>query len=256
MLLTKHRVLCYKIKMSTIKKIKQTLVSIVIYLVAGTWFSLGAILLIAVSIVHTGAVFEGLVKFVCRGVIFLAGIRVNASGLENCTPGKQYIIMMNHVNIFDAMVFYSRFPGKARGLEEISHFKWFLYGWLIKRIGIIPIDRTSGLKAITSLKKAGQLIKDQSHFSIAILPEGTRTLTGKLGNFKKGGFLLALETGLEILPIIQSGSFRIKKKNHWLIKPGKINLVFEKPIPVAGYTKDNLKELLELTRTLFLKYLE
>ena len=246
--------MCYKNNM--IKKIMAALVSLAIYIVAGTCFVLGAILLIAVSIVHHGVVFEGLLKLVCKSVLFFAGIRVNTTGLENYTPGKQYIIMMNHVNIFDAMLFYSRFPGKARGIEEVSHFKWFLYGWLIKRIGIIPIDRVSGLKAIDSLKKAGQLIKKKREFSVAILPEGTRTLTGKLGKFKKGGFLLATESGLEILPIIQTGSFAIKKKNHWLIKPGKVNLVIEKPIPVSGYSRDNLKELMELTRTVFLKYLE
>jgi 1-acyl-sn-glycerol-3-phosphate acyltransferase len=239
-----------------IKKIKDALVSLAIYAAAGACFGLGAILLIMVSIVHTGVVFERLLKFFCKSVIFFAGIRITPTGLENYHKEKQYIIMMNHVNIFDAMLFYSRFPGKARGIEEVSHFKWFLYGWLIKRIGIIPIDRTSGLKAIDSLKRAGDLIKKKKKFSVAILPEGTRTLTGKLGKFKKGGFLLALESGLEILPIIQSGSFAIKKKNHWLIKPGRVNLIIEKPIPVSGYSKDNLKELMEFTRTVFLKYIE
>jgi 1-acyl-sn-glycerol-3-phosphate acyltransferase len=101
-----------------------------------------------------------------------------------------------------------------------------------------------------------ELIRKKKEFSIAVLPEGTRTITGKLGNFKKGGFLLALEAGLDILPMIQVGSFKIKRKKNRIIRPGKIKLVFEKPIPTSGYSKDNIKELIDKTRNVFLQYVD
>ncbi|MCP5104886.1 MAG: 1-acyl-sn-glycerol-3-phosphate acyltransferase, partial [bacterium] len=71
-----------------------------------------------------------------------------------------------------------------------------------------------------------------------------------------GGFLLALEAGLDILPIIQLGAARVKRKGRWLIRPGKIELVFEKPILTSGYTKENINELMEKTRNIFLEYVE
>jgi 1-acyl-sn-glycerol-3-phosphate acyltransferase len=239
-----------------IKKIKEHVVSILIYFIAIICFGLWAFLLILVSIFHTGAVFEILLKTMCKFLIFICGIRVTVKGIENIDPQKKYIMMMNHVNIFDAFLTYSRFPGKARAIEEESHFKWPIYGWLVKRIGIVPINRKSGIKAMTALKKAADLIKERKEFSVAILPEGTRTITGKLGEFKKGGFLLALESGLDILPIIQVGSFDINNKVTRLIKPGKVELIFEKPISTSGYTKDNVKELIQKTRNVFLEYVD
>jgi len=239
-----------------IKKIKDYLVSLLIYLVAGLCFCLWAIFLIILSIFHTGPFFERLLKIAGKSVLFCAGVRVNTTGIENVDPQKQYVVMMNHVNIFDGFVFISRFPGKARGVEEESHFKWPVYGWLIRRMKMIPINRKSGIKAMSALKKAAELIRNKKEFSVGVLPEGTRTLTGKLGNFKKGGFLLALEAGLDILPIIQVGSFKINKKKSRIIRPGKIDLVFEKPIPTSGYSKDNIKELIDKTRKVFLQYVD
>jgi 1-acyl-sn-glycerol-3-phosphate acyltransferase len=190
----------------------------------------------------------------CRSVLFCCGIRVTLKGAENYDPKKQYILMMNHVNFFDSFVAYGRLPGRARAVEEESHFKWPIYGLLMRRIGVIPISRKSGIKAVNALKKAGELIQKRKEFSFFVLPEGTRTRTGKLGNFKKGGFLLALESGLDILPMIQIGSFEIKKKNSRLIRPGKVELVIEKPISIDGYTKDNINELMQKTRNVFLQY--
>jgi 1-acyl-sn-glycerol-3-phosphate acyltransferase len=239
-----------------IKKIKDTLVTFIIYLVAGLCFCLWAVFLIIFSIFYTGPFFERLLKIAGKSVLFCAGIRVNITGIENVDPQKQYVVMMNHVNIFDGFLFISRFPGRARGVEEESHFNWPFYGWLIRRMKMIPINRKSGIKAMTALKKAAELIRKKKDFSVAVLPEGTRTITGKLGNFKKGGFLLALEAGLDILPIIQVGSFKIKRKKTRIIRPGKIDLVFEKPIPTTGYSKDNIKELIDKTRNVFLQYVD
>jgi 1-acyl-sn-glycerol-3-phosphate acyltransferase len=239
-----------------IRKIKDYLVSLLIYLVAGLCFCLWAIFLIIFSIFYSGPFFERLLKIAGKSVLFCAGIRVKITGIENVDPQKQYVVMMNHVNIFDGFLFISRFPGKARGVEEESHFNWPVYGWLIRRMKMIPISRKSGIKAMTSLKKAIELIRKKKDFSVAVLPEGTRTITGKLGNFKKGGFLLALEAGLDILPMIQAGSFKINRKKSRIIRPGKIDLVFEKPIPTTGYSKDNIKELIDKTRNVFLQYVD
>ena len=91
---------------------------------------------------------------------------------------------------------------------------------------------------------------------MVVLPEGTRTMTGKLGVFKKGGFLMALEAGMDILPLIQRGSFRFKRKGHWLLRPGKVELIIEKAISTAGYTKETVGDLIQRTRDLYLQYVE
>ena len=238
------------------KKIKEYILSAAAWFFGLLTFAVNSLILLFIGIFHTGKMFEGTIKMMCRWVLFCVGIRLKVTGIENIDPNKQYIIMMNHVNLMDPFVFYARYPGKVRGIEEESHFKWPFYGWIIRRIGQVPISRKQGRKAMEALKKAAELIRNKKEFSMIILPEGTRTRSGKLGNFKKGGFLLALEAGLDILPIVQIGAFRFKRKGSWLMRPGKIELVIEKSISTSGYSKENINELIRKTRNSFLEYVE
>lgn len=238
------------------KKVKEFILSVMAWVFGLSAFISGSLALLIVGLFSTGSFFEWTLKKMCRWIVFFIGIRLKVKGIQNIDPKKQYVIMMNHVNILDAFLFYPHFPGKARGIEEESHFKWPLYGRVIRRIGQFPINRKSGIKAMETLKKVAVLIQNRKDSSVVVLPEGTRTITGKLGNFKKGGFLLALEAGLDILPMIQIGGFNIKRKNHWKIRPGKMELIFEKPISIKGYSKEKITDLIEKTRILFLKYVD
>lgn len=238
------------------RKIKEYILSALAWFF-GLWtFLWGGLALLIIGLFHTGKVFERVLKATCRLVLFCAGMRLQITGLENVDPHKQYIIMMNHVNTLDPFTFYARYPGKARGVEEESHFNWPFYGPVIRRIGQIPISRKDARKALSALKKAGELIRQRKDVSVMILPEGTRTLTGKLGEFKKGGFLIALEAGLDILPMIQIGAFDFKRKGSWVMRPGKVRMVIEKSIPTTGYSRKNIDELMAHTRGVFLKYVE
>jgi 1-acyl-sn-glycerol-3-phosphate acyltransferase len=238
------------------KRVAETLLSILIWCVGGFWFFFGALFILLIGIFRAGAFFEIWVKGLCRSLVWICGIRISVAGRENYQPGRQYILMMNHVNLLDGFVFYRSFPGWARGIEEESHFDWPVYGWVIRRMGQIPVSRKSGIKAMESLRRAAALIRQKKNHSFMVLPEGTRTRDGKLGPFKKGGFLLALETGLDILPLVQQGAYEINRRHSRLLRPGKIEFFIEKPIPVAGYAKENIAQLMDKVRNVFLQYVE
>lgn len=238
------------------KKAAATARSLLIWCAGWIWFSLGGLCLLLIGIFRTGGLFESWLKGLCRSLVWLCGIRVTVSGQENFQTGRQYLLMLNHVNILDAFVFYSSFPGWARGIEEESHFDWPIYGWVIRRMGQVPVSRKSGIKAMESLRQAAELIRQKKDFSFMVLPEGTRTRDGKLGPFKKGGFLLALTTGLDILPLVQIGANRINRRGSLLIRPGRVEFVIEKPISVAGYSKENIAQLMDKVRGVFLQYVE
>jgi 1-acyl-sn-glycerol-3-phosphate acyltransferase len=238
------------------KKAAASVFSMLIWFVATVWFFFGALGVLLIGIFRTGSFFEAWVKGLCRSVVWICGIRIMVRGHENYQPGRQYILMMNHVNFFDGFVFYRSYPGKARGIEDESHFDWPVYGWVIRRMGQIPISRKSGIKAMESLRSAAALIRRDSAMSCAVFPEGTRTRSGLLGPFKKGGFLLALETGLDILPLVQLGAEKINHSPSLLIRPGRIDFVIEKPIPVTGYTKENISQLMDKVRSVFMQYVE
>jgi 1-acyl-sn-glycerol-3-phosphate acyltransferase len=226
--------------------------STLIWIVAIPVLGISCLFIIGLSLVHRGKGLDRLMKATSGFILVLCGVRVRIRGKENIAPGAQYVVMMNHVNLFDPLVFYSRFPGLVRGLEEESHFRWPFYGWMLRRIGMIPISRRDPAKARESLARAAALVRERTEYSIIILPEGTRTRDGNLGPFKRGGFHLALETGLDILPIIQTGAYRINRKGSFLIRPGKVDLVVLPPVRIAGYGRDAVGELADRTKSVFL----
>ena len=234
------------------KLIGDRLRSFLIWLVALPLFLYGCVLVWLGSFVLRGRGLENLIKAGCRTVLLVCGIRVRVTGTENLVHGRQYVLMMNHVNFFDPLVFYAAFPGIARGVEEESHFRWPVYGGTIRRIGMFPISRKNTQRAIESLRRSAAWIRRRPDFSFAVLPEGTRTRDGKLGVFKRGGFLLALETKLDILPLVQSGAYRINHKGSLLIRPGRVDMTIEPAVATAGYAKESVDELIDRVRGVFL----
>jgi 1-acyl-sn-glycerol-3-phosphate acyltransferase len=234
------------------RKFGERLRSFLIWLIALPLFLYACLLVWLGSFVLRGRGLENLIKAGCRTVLLVCGIRVRTSGGENLVPGRRYVVMMNHVNFFDPLVFYAAFPGIARGVEEESHFRWPVYGGTIRRIGMFPISRKNTQRAVESLRRAAVWIRFRPNFSFAVLPEGTRTRDGKLGPFKRGGFLLAIETGLDILPFVQTGAYRIARKGSFLIRPGRVDIAIEPAVSTAGYTKENAGELVERVRKVFL----
>jgi 1-acyl-sn-glycerol-3-phosphate acyltransferase len=234
------------------RKPGERLRSFLIWLIALPVFLYGCVLVWLGSFFLKGRGLENLIKAGCRTVLLVCGIRVRVSGRENLAHGRQYVVMMNHVNFFDPLVFQAAFPGGVRGVEEESHFRWPVYGGTIRRIGMFPISRKNTQRAVESLRRAAAWIRLRPDFSFAILPEGTRTRDGNLGLFKRGGFLLALETGLDILPLVQAGAYSINRKGSLLIRPGRVDVTIGAPVSTAGYTKDNVRELIERVRGVFL----
>jgi len=207
------------------------------------------------SFLLSGPPLERLIKRACRLVLFCCGIRLEVAGAENLVPGRQYIVMMNHVNFFDPFVLYAGFPGFARGVEEEGHFRWPVYGATIRRLGVMPIARRDTARAVATLKRAAEWIRSRPGFSFVVLPEGTRTRDGRVGVFKRGGFLLALEAGLEILPVVQVGAEHVNRKGSRLIRPGLVRVVIEPAVTTAGCTKETVGQLIDRVRAVFVRRL-
>ena len=133
----------------------------------------------------------------------------------------------------------------AIGAEEI--FKYPIWGQLIKKYGAIPIKRKMLKSALKSLNHVEDAIKKGTSFIIA--PEGTRTLDGELGVFKKGPFHIAKNTGITIVPIALIGGFEAKRKDDWKLLPGIITTRFGNPIKKEEYENLSIEEIRDLTKT-------
>lgn len=172
------------------------------------------------------------------------GINLLVKGKENIDTTKSYIIMGNHQSLFDVFIIPCSIPKPFVGVEASYHFDFPFWGWLIKKWGNIPINRSNHEKAIKGMQKAETILNNG--LSIGILPEGHRTLTGKIGGFKKGGFHLAKNTKADILPLgISKSLYDYKNKHSWKLNPQKITVTIGKPLTYNSYkdlSVDQLKE--------------
>jgi 1-acyl-sn-glycerol-3-phosphate acyltransferase len=123
---------------------------------------------------------------------------VNPNGVE-IPPGRPCILMSNHSSLYDIPLVFVSLPGSIRMLTKKELFKVPIWGRGLQAGEFVSIDRKDREQAIRDLAAARD--KMTSGIVLWVAPEGTRSRDGRLGSFKKGGFMLALETGATILPI-------------------------------------------------------
>jgi len=189
-----------------------------------------------------------------RSILAASPIEVTVTGLSNIDPAKSYVYMSNHQSNYDIPVLLGHLPVQFRWLAKIELFRIPLFGYAMKRAGYICIDRSNRESAFESLKKAAGIIRDG--VSVMIFPEGTRSRDGNIGSFKKGGFVLAIESGVPILPVIIRGTFSVMPKSRLLIKPGKVTLEILKPVETKGFTRETKDALMEKIRNIMREYVE
>jgi 1-acyl-sn-glycerol-3-phosphate acyltransferase len=107
----------------------------------------------------------------------------------------------------------------------------------------IAIDRANPRKAVQSMNEAAERIK--SGASVVVFPEGTRSEDGRLQPFKRGGFLLALKSGCDLVPVTIHGSNRVAPKGSLRIRPGRVTVIIGETVSLEGYGKRNVDELME-----------
>ncbi len=221
--------------------------SILIYLRALlTFFILGPLLLF-ISIIYTKLLYRIIIPW-CKFMVFMFGCSVNVKG--KFPKGKSFVIMANHQSFLDVFSIPIALKGKFSAVAAAKNFHIPVYRSFLKKLKVVSIDRSNLENAIKGITQAEKIL--QSGYHIVVLPEGTRTLTGKLSPFKKGGFHLAKNSKAHILPIITKGLFDIKPKNRWYIKPGTIDIIIGEPISSENKTVD---ELLDETSLVFKNHL-
>jgi 1-acyl-sn-glycerol-3-phosphate acyltransferase len=175
---------------------------------------------------HFGTVWSWLL---CR----VNPVRVRVHGRENAVPGQSYVVMSNHQSHFDILAFYGHWGRQFRWVMKEELRKAPGLGWYCAAGGHIFIDRSSREKAIESLKRAKPLL--DGGVSVMFFPEGTRSKDGRIQDFKKGGFMMALDLGLPILPVSISGSRHVLPGRTLKLLPGTIDITIQEPIDVSRY---------------------
>lgn len=159
-------------------------------------------------------------------------------------PGRPYIIMSNHASHFDIPLIYTAFFHERVGMVAKKElFRIPIFGWGMKLGGCISIDRENKQKALHELKIAKNMM--QNGVRVWIAPEGTRSITGELGPFKKGGFKIALDSKAIIIPVTIVGSNQIlPAKTFEFSLQEKVKIYIQQPIDTEAYQGSDLKKLM------------
>ena len=181
-----------------------------------------------------------------RTLLFGARVKVTVKNPANIDHSRSYIYMSNHQSNFDIPVLLAYLPVQFRWLAKVELFRIPIFGFAMQRAGYISIDRSNRKSAILSLKRAAEIIR--GGVSVLIFPEGTRSRDGNIRPFKSGGFILAIDSGVPIVPVIIHGTFPIMPKDRLRIRPGNVVLEIEKPVETSPYSRSGKVELLEKVR--------
>jgi 1-acyl-sn-glycerol-3-phosphate acyltransferase len=188
-----------------------------------------------------------------RWILATCGVRVEVSGLEHHDPARAYVVMANHQSVWDTAAIVATLPSSFRFVAK-RELTWIpFFGWALAAGGHVIIDRSNHEASVRSLERAAARVREGT--TVVIFPEGTRR-SGQIGEFKSGGFHLALAAQVPILPASVSGSSRITPPHSLRIESGRIHVHYGEPIPTASLGLEDRQRLKDLARSVIIAGLE
>jgi len=181
-----------------------------------------------------------------RLILWVAGIRTRYEGVEHASAHLPCVFMVNHQSYVDIWAVLAVLPAPTMFAAKKSLFGIPGLGWSMAASGFTLIDRSNRVAAIRSLSEAAAKVRGGR--PLVLFPEGTRSRDGRLGEFKKGPFHLALEAGVPVVPVAISGSGRTLPPGTVRIRPGVVTVRIAPPIDPAPYLPDDLEGLMATVR--------
>lgn len=181
-----------------------------------------------------------------RGLLLCSGLRMRVEALTDLDPTRQYVFMPNHQSLYDIPALIASLPVPAFFFAKRSLFRIPVFGWAIKSGGFVSIDRQDRSRARQGFAQAIENL--EQGLSTVIFPEGTRSVDGTLLPFERGGFLLALKSGADIVPVGIRGTLQVRSRDSMSIRPGRIEVRYGNPVRVADYdvrTRHQLEQVVE-----------
>ncbi len=177
-------------------------------------------------------------RFVCG----ITPMFLTVTGREHIDHAQSYVVVANHQSVYDMLSIFGHLKMNLRWVMKKQLRKVPFLGYSSVRVGNVFVDRSNTEAAIKSIAEAKERIR--GGVSMMFFAEGTRSMTGKLGEFKKGAFYMALEMGLPILPVTLDGTMRILPPTTWALFPGRASMTIHKPVDINGYSLENMGELM------------
>jgi 1-acyl-sn-glycerol-3-phosphate acyltransferase len=181
-------------------------------------------------------------------IVRRASVDLHVTGGEHATRGESFVLMSNHQSLYDVPVIYQALDRRIRMVAKKELFRVPIWGRAMEQAGFIALDRQSRERSRHTLAASTEVLARGT--SIWIAPEGTRSRDGTLGEFRKGGFHLALQSGCRILPITLVGTRCVLPAKGAHINDGcRVDVVVHPPIDPRPYGEDGKAELIARVRS-------
>ncbi|HEY3233958.1 MAG TPA: lysophospholipid acyltransferase family protein [Polyangiaceae bacterium] len=176
-----------------------------------------------------------------------ARMELEVLGAPNAPASEAFVVMSNHQSLYDIPVIFQALPRRLRMVAKAELFRLPIFARALRTSGFVEIDRRNTRKAIQSLRGAEGIVA--SGTSIWIAPEGTRSASGNVAEFKKGGFRLALASGARILPVTIDGTRDALVARGWTVRNGvTVRVTIGEPIDPAHYGLAQMDGLIRAVR--------
>jgi 1-acyl-sn-glycerol-3-phosphate acyltransferase len=177
---------------------------------------------------------------------YITPMLVTVIGKEKIQTNKSYVIVANHQSQYDIFVIYGWMPVDFRWVMKIQLRDVPFLGYACYKIGHIYIDRSHPEAAKASINAARDRIKGGT--SIMFFPEGTRSVDGRLLDFKKGAFKFALDMNLPVLPVTIVNTRNVLPAKSLKLFPGSAKLIIHDPIDISSHSEETIGEIMNTAR--------
>jgi 1-acyl-sn-glycerol-3-phosphate acyltransferase len=181
--------------------------------------------------------------------ILLSGVKLRVEGGEHIQRSRAAVYAVNHTsNVEPPIIFEALHPifPRLRVLykAELRKLPILVRAWDLA--GFVPLERSNRDQSLPAIDRAAEAIREGNSF--LIFPEGTRSRSGQLLPFKKGGFIMAIKGGAPVVPVAITGAREAMKKGSFVIQPVTVRVRFGQPVETAGMTLEDRDILASLVR--------
>lgn len=182
-----------------------------------------------------------------RNIFRLMGKRLSVSGMENVNKKGKYILVANHSSLFDIMAIMSFYPGIAWfGHERLMRIP--VFSQILRMTNYVPMKAAT---VANTKKMLEHLVAKSKGNTIAIFPEGTRTLNGQIQDFYRGFIQVLKASEIDVLPVTLNGFFALKPKNRFYINfSSKISVIIHPPLNKASLVDKSDEEIIQIVKTI------